>query len=124
MSDTIVVYGRDLNSYTCIQTLIKADVDPKQVTFLRPRQTVTTTMFNDAYVDKVMEKIVKDSGITIVNNFDIVNWKVDVNDDVSHISIRSAREQREIPITILICFERRIIDCRTIVGKSRVLLRL
>lgn len=119
-TDTIVVYGRDLNSYSCIQALIETNVDPKQVTFLRPSLLETSSMFNDSYVDDVMEGIVEDSGIMIVDHCDIVDWKMDEDDVVSHVLIRSNVEQREIPVTILICFERRIIDCRTIKGKSLV----
>lgn len=64
-----------------------------------------------------MKSVLTDSGIKVLENCDITDWKIDDSGFVSKLTVESDLGVIEMPCTLLVCFERPIVPRRTIAGK-------
>lgn len=67
-----------------------------------------------------MDEMLRRTNIKIYDNYDVVNWMVERNNDVSKIFIESDMNVLELPCSVFVCYEREIVKRSTIHGTWRV----
>lgn len=118
-ADDIIVYGDNVDSFACLQMLIKSGVPSHRITFVRPRshESAGIDTFNDRYVSDVMRQTLDYSGMYMLDNCDLTDWKMDSQSDcVSKVNVESDLQIYELPCTLLVCFERKNVSRPTIIG--------
>lgn len=64
-----------------------------------------------------MEEILQHSAVTVLDNYDITDWKIESNGNVSKLIVESDQFVKDLPCSLFVCCERRIVARRTIIGK-------
>lgn len=73
-------------------------------------------------VDRTVDRLLIDSKIIVLNNYDITDWRIDSRIEnhtiVTRVSVESDLKVLELPCSLFVCFERLIVARSTIVGKT------
>lgn len=68
-----------------------------------------------------MDKVLLESGIRVLDNYDIVEWKIE-KDNVTKIVVESDLMVLELYCTMFVCFERKIVTRSTIMGEFFIII--
>lgn len=64
-----------------------------------------------------MDNLLENSGIKVLNNYEIVDWIVNEENLVSRIFLESNLSVLDLECSLMVCFERKIVRRKTIAGR-------
>ncbi|XP_030387028.1 cilia- and flagella-associated protein 61 [Scaptodrosophila lebanonensis] len=77
----ILIYGNDLQTYECIQFLTTHGISSKRIILAMPHEVTGVdaedklrSPYKDKNIQYILEDMVRDSGVTVYNNLNFVEW--------------------------------------------------
>ncbi|ESO85404.1 hypothetical protein LOTGIDRAFT_107567 [Lottia gigantea] len=95
-NNKILLYGNNIDTYTCIQSLLQYGITGDNILLVLPPQAYDVTCFNNKVIEDTVRKALNDNGIKIYEGFLLAEWTLNDDTDITSVSFTSDDE----PLTL------------------------
>jgi len=108
-TERVIVYGSSLESYTCIQGLLRSNVNPALISHVHP-STSKEPCFHDSNVEEVMNKQLIKLGVTSYHGYTLAQWHGNEDGNMTSASFTSDAKPLTLECQAFICLHKKTIN--------------
>ncbi|KAK6176372.1 hypothetical protein SNE40_014672 [Patella caerulea] len=106
----ILLYGNNLDTYTCIQSLLQLGIKGSNLLLVAPPIAYDVTCFNNKTVEKCIGEVLKENGVQIHENYLLAEWTMTDAGELSSASFTSDDTPLTIECDAFLSFYKKTVD--------------
>ncbi|XP_072032047.1 cilia- and flagella-associated protein 61-like [Amphiura filiformis] len=107
----IIVYGRSVDAYTTIQSLLALGISGSRICLVLPPLKYDTTCFNNTDVEKAIHDAMQSEGVELHSGYYLAQWNDGKGgDEVYCASFTSDTKPVKFECSAFLCFSRKAVD--------------
>ena len=123
LSGRIIIYGRSLDAYTAIQSLLALGIAGSRICLILPPLNYDVTCFNNPEVEKAIHTALQHEGVEMYSGYYLAQWNDGKGgDEVYCASFTSDTKPVKFECSALLCYSRKAVDYEAFKGKNNFML--
>ncbi|XP_038072321.1 cilia- and flagella-associated protein 61-like [Patiria miniata] len=106
-----IVYGRSLDAYSAVQSLLAVGLPGSRITFVQPPLKYSITCFNNPQVEKTVHEAIEAQGVQMYDGYYLAQWNDGKGgDEVYCTSFTSDTKPIKLECSAFFCFNNKAVD--------------